>query len=325
MPNVNNNKYFNYAMTQKKSNIVIILIVGLVFFYTIILLLSDFDALSEGIHNFNYQFIPVILALEVIQIFLFTVKFHRLVKKLGINLAFSENLKIYFASLSVVFIPIGLGSTIQTQFLKSRSGASLASTFPLIFVELWTELLGILIITTILLVWVQFYESVIVLGIAYGFLVVSFMFISNFKTFNFVKKIIGKIKYFDRLTSNLDESKVSLNKIIKPKILLEATSISAVGKLPFIIMLYFIFLSFGVELEPLLPGQIYFTSLIVGHLSFLPGGLVVFETSMLGLLLKYNVEISIATLIIIFIRLSTKFFETIVGFITLKFVITKSN
>jgi len=60
-----------------------------------------------------------------------------------------------------------------------------------------------------------------------------------------------------------------------------------------------------------------------GTISFLPAGIGVTEGIFIGLLLSNNLELSIATSLILFIRLTTIWFYTFLGFIALKLTIKR--
>ena len=97
------------------------------------------------------------------------------------------------------------------------------------------------------------------------------------------------------------------------------------AKLAHLVNIYFIFLSFGVDLGLFISGQIYYTSLILGVITFIPAGIIVTESNMIGLLLEQNVEFAIATLIVIFTRIITMWATTVAGVLTLKFGFKETN
>ena len=59
-------------------------------------------------------------------------------------------------------------------------------------------------------------------------------------------------------------------------------------------------------------------SVLIGALSFVPGGLGVTEGSMAGLLSLQGIELSFALMVGVIIRIFTSWYTVIVGFITLK-------
>ena len=72
--------------------------------------------------------------------------------------------------------------------------------------------------------------------------------------------------------------------------------------------------------------QIFFASLIFGTISFLPAGIGITEITFIEMLIN-NEESSLdtASALILFIRLTTIWFITLLGFISLRFFVKKSN
>ena len=82
---------------------------------------------------------------------------------------------------------------------------------------------------------------------------------------------------------------------------------------------FFVVQGFGVNTIDLLSIiSSYSSSLIVGALSFIPGGLGVAEGSLIGLFSLQNIDFSEAIVIVVLIRFFTLWFSTIAGFIALK-------
>ena len=82
---------------------------------------------------------------------------------------------------------------------------------------------------------------------------------------------------------------------------------------------FFVVQGFGINTIDLLSiMSSYSSSLIVGALSFIPGGLGVAEGSLIGLFSLQNINFSEAIVIVVLIRLFTLWFSTIAGFIALK-------
>ena len=90
-------------------------------------------------------------------------------------------------------------------------------------------------------------------------------------------------------------------------------------------MVYLIFKSFNLDFNIFEAGQIYFTAALIGILALIPGGIIVTETSMIGLLLKQNVEFSIASILVIVIRFFSLWFLMLIGFVTMKILNKKIN
>ena len=84
-------------------------------------------------------------------------------------------------------------------------------------------------------------------------------------------------------------------------------------------------LKFGLDFNIMQTSLITFTSFVIGAISFIPGGIGLTEASLIGLLLLFEVEPSLASTLAIFIRLTTIWFATIVGFIGVRFLFLRSK
>jgi len=310
---------------EKKFDKAVIVIVGVVIFYTGILVFSDFELISEKIYQINYQYSPLILSLIGLQIFFHSIKYHRLLQKTKINLPFKESFLIFLAGLSMHVTPGTIGTAIKAHILKSKYGIPISSSMPVIFFEKWTEFLAILILVSTLLFWVYMYESIISVVLGY-FLVGIFVLLTlSSKSFLFVSKFFQKIKYLRKFTGSLDESKETFQILNSKKNVFENVGWSLLGKLSQFLAVYFIFLSLDIQLELFLVGQIFYTSIILGILSFMPAGIIVVEAGMLGLLVKNGLEFSIASLLVVLVRLTTTWLVVVIGAFTLKYVLSSKS
>jgi uncharacterized protein (TIRG00374 family) len=78
-------------------------------------------------------------------------------------------------------------------------------------------------------------------------------------------------------------------------------------------------LAFGIDIiDYFSVVSIYASSLILGAASFIPGGLGVAEGSLVGMLNAQGVEISMAFVLVVLIRIFTLWYGVIAGFISLK-------
>ena len=304
-------------------NKAIIVLAVSILFYISMIIISDYNIVAEKISSFEFQYLPIILSLVALHLVILAVKFQRLLQKLKINLSFKESLKIFTAGYSLSVTPLGIGSLIKSQILKTKYGNSVSSTMPVVLIERWTELIAILVIVTILLFWFDTLEARIILAIGYVFIFLIFMFTSNSRFFSSTKKIFMKIKYLSKLSKSIDESQSSFKILIKKNNFLEAISYSLVAKFVQLVMVYLIFVAVGIDFNIFQSGQIYYTSLLIGLFSFIPSGVIVTETSMISILMNNNINFSLATFAVIIIRFLGLWLHTIIGTIFLRSVFKK--
>ena len=140
------------------------------------------------------------------------------------------------------------------------------------------------------------------------------------KTFSFIHNRLLKIKFIAKRLPEVgpDESFFVLtraNAMTKGWLI----SIAAWGLDS--LAVYIGFLAFNVDLGYLLTSQIYLTSLGYGILSLLPGGIGVTEGVFDYLLVNQGLDLSIASSLVIFTRLITLWFATIIGLIFTRFAL----
>lgn len=288
-------------------------------FYLIIILMSDFSKLEKIQLELNY--LPLIVSLLVLHTILSGFKYHRMLKKLNIKITFIETQKIYLAGFALALTPGGFGTAaIKSRLLKKKFGSSISSTILVLYVERWTGLIAILIVLSFLLFFAFAFESLIILIVGSFIVVVFSILVTNTRTFNSIKKIFLKIKYFKKIDSNIEESRQSFVILSKKSTFLEALFYSVITKIIHLLTVYSIFLMIGMDLGFFESGVIYYTSILAGNLSFIPAGIIITESGMIAMLLKYNIEFSIATLVVVITRFLVTWSLVIVGIIVYQIV-----
>jgi len=294
---------------------VILVLAATIIFYIGIILYSDFTNVWNEENKLTLEYLPLIILLMIAHTVISSLKFHRLLNQLKIQISFKESLKIFLAGLSLALTPGGIGTAIKSRILKKQYGKSISSTIPIIFIERWTELIAIVVIISFLLLWVNFIESIIVIGFGILFILIFGILSSHSKTFISIKKLFTKIKYFQKLTDSIDESYESFQILTKKRNLFEISLISISTKIIHLITVYLIFMSVGINIGFFESGQIYYTSLLIGNLSLIPAGVIVTETGMIAMLVSNGINFSLASLGVIFMRFIGTWIPAITGII----------
>ena len=129
-------------------------------------------------------------------------------------------------------------------------------------------------------------------------------------------------KHFCAVISEKEPLSLFYNTIKKSTdkpIILYAFALSMIYWLIETLVVHLILLSFGVEnIEYLMVIPAYTTSLILGLLSFIPMGIGVIEGSLASFFILMGIEISLSLIIVIIIRISTRWYGVLVGFWALR-------
>ena len=72
-----------------------------------------------------------------------------LLKSLGINMTIKQSLEIYFAGLAFGITPAKIGEVVKSYILKKNHSQPISKTAPIVFIERYYDLVGIILISLI--------------------------------------------------------------------------------------------------------------------------------------------------------------------------------
>ena len=304
-------------ITKNKS---IYVIFGIVCLYIVIVLYSDVDKISEHFMKANILFLLLVLPIEISAFFVRSIRQKVLLDAIGVNISFMSNLKIFIAGLSMTITPGGSGGIIKSHFLKKNFNYSTSKTLPLVFVERFHDFLAVNTIIIFSLFFFYLWQSFVLVLMSSIFLIIIFslmrkknilrIFLIKMKNIKFISKLIPSLEFSDSLVL-LNTSKTTG----------KAWIISVFSWLIEIFSAYLIFRSFGIDLHIIEVGQIVYTSILIGALSFIPAGIGFTEGSIITLMMAKGYELSVVSAMVLMLRMLTIWFATAIGFIfTQKFL-----
>ena len=301
------------------SKVFLIIILGSIAFYSIFLFLSDISSLDSYSITFKYEYVFIILIFVVgswIPLFL---RWRLLCKNLGLKISFRIDFLVYVAGFALSITPAKVGELLRTQILRDKCGIQRTQTTPLIFIEKFYDLLGAVLVSSIGILY--FPEiGIIVLG---GLILSIFIFIlfSSKLTFDKSITLLSKFKFTKNFIEPLSKSHEILKNSTKPRIFISSVILSTLYWLTVSFAVLFVLKSLSIDSLGFAEiASTYASSLFLGALSFLPGGLGITEASFTGLLNIQGISLSVAIVIVIVVRLFTLWFGVAIGFIALKLV-----
>lgn len=252
-------------------------------------------------------------------------RFYKILDILEIKISFRESLLIFISGLSMLLTPGTSGSLIKSYILKLKKNSTISSTTPIIIYEKWLEFVSIIIIIGSFLLYSSYLESIILFSLGVGLSVLSFFILKDIKGLNFLNSLLSKSKFTSKYRINVDEFHATTKKLFCYKTILWMLGLTILGKLIVTLAIFVIFSSFSIPVDFFNSGQIFFTSTLIGLLTFVPGGIIVVETGMIGLLLREGVEFTTASISVLVVRLIVLWIPIILGFISLKFALNLKN
>jgi len=310
-------------LNSKKRRIGVIFTI--IVFYVIFILYNDVNQFSYQWTTIQVLYVPLILGLHFVVLLLRTCRQKILFDSLDIKISWKENFKIHLSGLSLIMTPGGIGQTIKSYYLKNKFDSPYSKTISVSLAERYHDLLGIILIIAILLFFRESFAGWIMIGILATISLAIFVLVRNQKVSRMILSKIPKISFLKRISENYDAIQVSLYSMTKRRVFLSSLGIDLVSWTVAAVAFYLSFLAFGLDVSFSDATYISFVPITLGAISFLPGGFGVTEISMLGLLTKYGLAPSAASALILFTRITSIWFFTIIGLIATKFVIDSKN
>lgn len=296
------------------------IVLGTAFFYVLLILVSDVDQISGYFLQIRVEFLFFIFALGFLS---HVVKSFRQKDMLGIleeNVPSIQNLIIYMSGLSLVTTPGSIGTFIKSIYLKKMFNIPTEKSIAVIFLERYHDLLAG---TSIILVTLSIHFGLVSLSL----IVISSILLGSLylliKSQKFFLSLYSKFLKIDFISKNLPSigPSQSFSILTKPKNMTRGWLFSILGWSIDSLAVYVVFLALNIDLGYFLTSQIYLTSLGYGILSLLPGGVGVSEGIADFLLVRQGLDLSVASSLVILMRLSTVWFATIIGIIFTRIVL----
>lgn len=294
----------------------IAVLVSVISLYAGFLILSDLNQIIEKINTLKFDYLLIILLLAPCSWLMLFLRWHILLKNSNINLPFKENIKINLAGYALSVTPGKVGELIKAYFMKTNFGIPQKNTLPLVVMEQFYTLLG-LVCVGLFGVW-YFDFGFYILGITISILIFILAIIFSSTLFQKIVKISSKIPFLSKYTKEISQSYEIIRQSTKKPIFFKATSLSVLFWFIESILVYFVILSFGISFELLKITSMYTASIILGAISFLPLGIGVVEGSLAGFFILQKIDVPIALILVITIRIFTRWYAVSVGIIALK-------
>jgi len=160
-----------------------------------------------------------------------------------------------------------------------------------------------------------------------GFLVIGGLFsliivakiITSRRLFLKILDFAKRFKFMAKFIEPLSSSHENLSRLIFKKEMVFFILLSVLYWIVIGCAAYFVLLGLGIDTITLMNTiSSYSSSLIIGAISFIPGGVGIAEASLIGLFTIQNIELSNAIVLVVLIRLFTLWFSTLSGFVALK-------
>ena len=292
--------------------------------YSIIILLADIQQVYIQLSEFDLKFTPLILLTIFTSWGILYIRWHILLKKQNIKIPFKTNVLIYFSGFSFAISPGKSGEFIKSIILKEKQGIKKSTTIPIIFLERYYDMIGTAIVASFGILVVGIHTAtILVIVISLSALIFLIVYKNSFQL---LIKPLTKISFFAKYTSSFENMQMILKQSQTPKTIFTCTSLTIIYRFIEAIGIFLIIISMNVEiLDYLITASTYSLSIIIGTISFSPGGLGVTEGSFAGLLSLQGLDISQSFIMAIIVRIFTLWVAVVIGFISLYLIGRKNS
>ena len=296
------------------------IVIGSVFFYVLLILVSDVEQISKSFLQIRMEFLFLIFALGFLSHVVKSIRQKELLGMVGEKIPTFQNMTIYMSGLSLVTTPGGAGIFIKYVYLKKLFNISTEKSIAVIFLEKYHDLLAgtsIILVTLMIHFGLVSMSLVIVSSILLG---IMYLLIKSQSVFLSLYSRLQKIRLVSKNLPKIGPSK-SFSTLTNSKNMTRGWLFSVLGWGIDSLSVYVVFLALNVDLGYILTSQIYLTSLGYGTLSLLPGGIGVSEGVADLLLVRQGLDLSVAASLVILMRLCTVWFATVIGVIFTRIVL----
>ena len=297
---------------------------GILIFYVIFIAYSDFEEFSINISQFDFSYLPIILAFVFLGIIIKSLRQQLLYKQIEVCISFKTGILLFISGLSMEATPGGSGELIKSYYLKKKFGYPLAKTFPTVIMERLLDLTGIAGILLIVGLLLDNYNIISLMLILLSTLSLIFASGKKKKLFNFLLSIIEKIPVLKKQVASFSKSYQVFGELTSGKIMTKTLGLSFFVWMTDAIMIYFIFMGFNLNFDIIFSTFSMYSSLLLGVLTMVPAGIGVTEVSFVEILRGEGVDTATSTSLVILFRLVTIWFLTVLGFCATRYFL-KNN
>jgi uncharacterized protein (TIRG00374 family) len=284
---------------------------------------ADFSDVVDGLGQFRWEYLPVILGLTSLNYALRFLKWQFYLNTIGVTgFPTRDSALVYLSGLGMVVTPGKVGEWLKCYLLRELHGMPFSRSAPIVIAERLTDSLGLVVLGTAgLFVWGDAWPAfaVVVIGGALIFVLARHQPLAYW----FLRRL-ERLPVVSRGARQAEEFYVSSYALLSPFSLGAMTVLSALSWGFEVIGFYVVLLGLGLEggADLLLKASFIMpAATLASALLLTPGGLGVAEGGITGLSrLLLDVTRSEAAVATMIIRFSTLWFGVIVGLVALAVV-----
>jgi uncharacterized protein (TIRG00374 family) len=282
--------------------------------YAIAIAISDTDNMLATLARIGVSGWLLVLGLSTLNIALRFMRWQNYLHELGNHVPAWRSLEYFVAGFAFTSTPAKAGEAVRSLYLK-RDGVNYTDSLAALFVERLTDLIAVVLLALAAAYSFENYRWLVML--AAGLTLAMLPLVHS----KLLRQILGNVA--DRISQekistglrHLIELINSSAALLRSGPLYGGMVLSLLAALAVSLMMYIVLVLMGVEISMPLAIGIYATGILVGALSFLPGGIGSAEAVMIGLLVLAGVDITTATAATLVCRVAAMWYSIALGIV----------
>ena len=302
----------------KKISKSIIMIILLILIFVVFILSSDITKINESIMKMKPSYLLIAVFFWAGGILINSIRWHFFINEFNNKISFKQNIQYYLAGLAFAISPGGIGEIVRSPYIKRDYGISITKTASIIFVQRIYDLIGLTIVLSTGLIFIDYSKTILLVPISILFLII--LILKNENRLLKLMNLVSKIKLFRKLDLNVEEIYDSIAKLLKAKFFILGCGISTISFIFYSTAIYFLITGLDAYLSFQEIMVISTVTQLIAAISFIPGGIGVSEGGLIGLFTLYGIDYETAITTTILIRLISTGVFTAVGLYFLRII-----
>jgi glycosyltransferase 2 family protein len=265
--------------------------------------------------GFPVIYLPLLLVLASLNYVVRYVRWQIYLDALSVHIGFWKSFQIFMAGLTMTISPGKIGEALKAQFLSREISHPWSRGLPVVFAERLSDLMGVVVLVGLGVNVLPVGRTAALLGTA-----VCVFFVIVIVTpvlFHSMVNLLGKLPKMSGPSERLLEMHENVSRLLSLRLMAASLILSCAAWFMECLVLYFTVAACKGHVGGLQITFIYALSTLAGALSVIPGGLLVTEGSMIGLLMVSGLEKSLAISATFIVRLCTLWFAVLLGIVFL--------
>ena len=282
--------------------------------YAIIVALSGWRERGLEIASFPLTHVPLLILLSLANYWLRFLRWELYLRRLQVKLPRRESLAVFFATFVMVITPAKLGEAFKAGILRERHQVPLSVGLPVILVERLLDLLAIFALMAIgAIFWTGPLTELTTAMLVACMLPLLLVALRSSRVQGWLVQRAGKTPYLQRHQLALEGALQSFSRLLGGTTQVSALLLSILAWACECVSLWIVCAALNAPVGFLDACFIYAASMLVGSMTFLPGGLVGTEGAMIWLLSGRDIASGMAVTIALIVRLATLWLAVAIG------------